>query len=52
MCPPPSLSERFKSLSKKVERRFKKEGLGEDVVDEAITLTLSIPERIQQLLKI
>ena len=32
----PSLSERFKSLSKKVEKRFKKEGLGEDVVDEAI----------------
>jgi hypothetical protein len=32
----PSLSERFKSLSKKVERRFKKEGLGEDVVGEAI----------------
>jgi hypothetical protein len=32
----PSLSERFKSLSKKVEKRFKKEGLREDVVDEAI----------------
>ncbi len=32
----PSLSERFKSLSKKVEQRFKKEGLGKDVVDEAV----------------
>ncbi len=33
----PSLSERFKSLSKKIEERFKKEDLGEGVVDEAIT---------------
>lgn len=32
----PSLPERFKSLSEKVERRFKKEGLKEDVVVEAI----------------
>ncbi len=32
----PSLSERFKSLSEKVEERFKKEGLKEDVVVEAI----------------
>jgi hypothetical protein len=32
----PSLSERFESLSKKIEKRFKKEGLEEDVVDEAI----------------
>ena len=32
----PSLSERFKSLSEKVEKRFKKEGLKEDVVAEAI----------------
>lgn len=31
-----SLSERFKNLSKKVESRFKKEGLGKDVVAEAI----------------
>lgn len=32
----PSLSERFKSLSEKIENRFKKEGLKEDVVAEAI----------------
>lgn len=32
----PSLSERFKSLSEKIEKRFKKEGLKEDVVAEAI----------------
>ncbi|HLG30602.1 MAG TPA: hypothetical protein VI387_10365 [Candidatus Brocadiales bacterium] len=32
----PSLPERFKTLSKKIEKRFRKEGLGEDVVDEAI----------------
>ena len=32
----PSLSERFKSLSGRVEERFKKEGLKEDVVIEAI----------------
>ena len=32
----PSLSERFKGLSKNVGRRFKKEGLGEEVIDEAI----------------
>jgi len=32
----PSLSERFKSLSGKIEKRFKKEGLKEDVVAEAI----------------
>jgi len=32
----PSISERFGSLSKKIEKRFKKEELGEDVVDEAI----------------
>jgi len=32
----PSLPERFKSLSEKVEKRFKKEGLKEDVVVEAI----------------
>lgn len=31
-----SLSERFKTLSKKIERRFKKEGIGEDVIDEAV----------------
>ena len=32
----PSLPERFKTLSKKIEKRFLKEGLGEDIVDEAI----------------
>lgn len=32
----PSLSERFKDLSKNIGRRFKKEGLGEEVIDEAI----------------
>ena len=32
----PSLAERFKSLSTKVENKFKKEGIEEDVVDEAI----------------
>ncbi len=32
----PSLSERFKGLSKNVGRRFKKEGLGEEAIDEAI----------------
>lgn len=32
----PSLPERFKSLSKKVERRFKKEGFGEEVLGEAV----------------
>jgi len=32
----PSLPERFKSLSKKIERRFEKEELGEDVVNEAV----------------
>ncbi|MGR3302761.1 MAG: hypothetical protein ACUZ8I_09705 [Candidatus Scalindua sp.] len=32
----PSLPERFKNLSRKVESRFKKEDLGEDVVSEAI----------------
>ena len=31
-----SLSERFKHLSEKIEHRFKKEGLNEDVVAEAI----------------
>ncbi len=35
----PSLSERFKNLSKKIEKRFKKEGLEEDVIDEAIKWT-------------
>ncbi|MBI5789604.1 MAG: hypothetical protein HZA78_12200 [Candidatus Schekmanbacteria bacterium] len=32
----PSLKERFNNLSKKVEKRFKKEGLTEDAIDEAI----------------
>jgi len=32
----PSLAERFKNLSQKVERRFKKDGLGEEVIDEAV----------------
>lgn len=32
----PSLPERFRTLSKNIEKRFRKEGLGEDVVDEAI----------------
>lgn len=32
----PSLSERFKSLSKKIEKRLKKEELGEDVINEAV----------------
>ena len=31
-----SLSERFKHLSEKIENRFKKEGLKEDMVAEAI----------------
>ena len=31
-----SLSERFKHLSEKIEHRFKKEGLKEDMVAEAI----------------
>ena len=31
-----SLSDRFKSLSEKVEKRFKKEVLKEDIVAEAI----------------
>lgn len=32
----PSSSERFRSLSEKIEKRFEKEGLKEDVVAEAI----------------
>ena len=32
----PSLSERFKYLSEKVEKRFKKKRLKEDVVAEAV----------------
>lgn len=32
----PSLSERFKSLSEKIEKRFKREGLKEDAVHEAV----------------
>jgi hypothetical protein len=32
----PSLAKRFKSLSGKIEKRFKKEGLKENIVDEAI----------------
>ena len=35
----PSLTERFKNLSRKVELRFKKEGLGEDMVSEAIKIS-------------
>jgi len=32
----PPVAERFKCLSEKIEKRFKKEGLKEDVVAEAI----------------
>ena len=32
----PSLAERFKDLSYKVGERFKKEEIGEEVVDEAV----------------
>ncbi len=32
----PSLSKRFNGLSEKIEKRFKREGLKEDVVAEAI----------------
>ena len=32
----PSLAERFNGLSQKVERRFKKDDLGEEVIDEAV----------------
>ncbi len=31
-----SVAERFKSLSRKVEKRFKKGDLGEEIIDEAV----------------